>query len=184
MASSSSSSSAGNGGFLTLELRAIASEVAGLLRERGETVAVAETVPGGLISAALLATHGASKIYKGGLTLYTLESRIAFAGWTHESTVGYTGPTPAIVAGLAAHTRATLGATYAVSESGTAGPTGGETRNRTPGYVALAVGGEAGTATREVETGLGGDREGNMVAFAVEGLKLLRDVVRGEAKLG
>lgn len=49
------------------------------------------------------------------------------------------------------------------------------------GYVALAVAWEGdGTVTREVETGLGGDREGNMVAFAVEGLKFLRDVVKGE----
>lgn len=42
---------------------------------------------------------------------------------------------------------------------------------------------ENGTSTKEVETGLGGEREGNMVAFAVEGLKLLRDVIKGDAKL-
>ena len=50
------------------------------------------------------------------------------------------------------------------------------------GYVALAVATEGGTYTREVETGKG-DREGNMVEFAVEGLRLLRDVMRGDAKL-
>lgn len=37
--------------------------------------------------------------------------------------------------------------------------------------------------TREVETGLGGDREANMVRFAVEALTLVRDVIRGDAKL-
>lgn len=51
------------------------------------------------------------------------------------------------------------------------------------GYVALAVATEKGTSTKEVETGLGGDREGNMVAFAVEGLKFLKDVIKGNAKL-
>lgn len=51
------------------------------------------------------------------------------------------------------------------------------------GYVALAVATEKGTSTKEAETGLGGDREGNMVAFAVEGLNLLRDVIKGDAKL-
>lgn len=87
------------------------------------------------------------------------------------------------MAGLAEHTRKTLESTYAVGESGAAGPTGGETRNRRPGYVALAVSLEGGkTVTREVETGLGGDREGNMVRFAVEGLRLVRDVVRGEGE--
>lgn len=79
--------------------------------------------------------------------------------------------------------RGTLDTTYTVCESGTAGPTGGETRNRTPGYVALAVSSAAGTATREVETGLGGDREANMQKFAVEGLKLLRDLIKGDVKL-
>ena len=51
------------------------------------------------------------------------------------------------------------------------------------GYVALAVSTERGTHTREVETGLGGDREANMIAFAVEALKLLREVMKDEAKL-
>jgi PncC family amidohydrolase len=141
-----------------------------------------EQAAGGLISAALLAISGASSYYKGGLTLYTLESRIAYAGWTEASIKDYKGPTPEIVSGLAEHTRKTLGSTYTVSESGTAGPTGGTTRNRTPGYVALAVASEKGTVTREVETG-SQDREENMVSFAVEGLKLVRDAIKGEGKL-
>ncbi|ORY07541.1 competence/damage-inducible protein-like protein cinA [Clohesyomyces aquaticus] len=164
-------------------LRSILQEVATLLKSRQETVSVAETAAGGLISAALLSFPGASGYYKGGLTLYTLESRIAFAGWTSESIKDYKGPMPEIVAGFAEHTRKTLGSTYTISESGTAGPTGGTTKNRTPGYVALAVSSEKGTVTREVETGLGTDREANMVQFAVEGLKLLKDVIKGEGKL-
>jgi len=164
-------------------LREIATEVADLLKERKETITVAETAAGGLISAALLSRPGASGYYKGGLTLYTLESRIAFAGWTPENLKTYTGPTPAVVEGLTTHVNKTLGSTYTVGESGTAGPTGGTTRNRTPGYVALAVTAPGGTVTREVETGLAGDREANMVVFAVEALKLVRDVIVGEAKL-
>ena len=49
--------------------------------------------------------------------------------------------------------------------------------------MALAVSTAEGTYTREVETGLGKEREKNMVAFAVEALKLVRDVLKGEAKL-
>jgi len=49
--------------------------------------------------------------------------------------------------------------------------------------VALAIATEQGTHTREIETGLGGDREANMIAFAVEALKLLREVMKGETKL-
>ncbi|CAF9933592.1 hypothetical protein IMSHALPRED_009412 [Imshaugia aleurites] len=170
-------------GFPPPAVHEIVSQVSTLLKERSESVCVAETAAGGLISASLLSTPGASKIFKGGLTLYTLESRIAFAGWTQDHVKSYRGPTEDVVKGLAENVRRTLGATYCVCESGTAGPTGGNTRNRTPGYVALAVATEKGITTKEVETGLGGDREGNMVAFAVEGLKLLRDVIQGDAKL-
>jgi len=161
------------------ELQQIVQEVATLLKERKETISVAETAAGGLISAALLSFPGASTYYRGGLTLYTLESRIAYCGWTQDTIKSYSGPTPAIVSGLAEHTRKTLGSTYTISESGTAGPTGGTTRNRTPGYVALAVAREGGdTVTREAETG-SSEREANMVAFAVQGLKLVRDVLQG-----
>ncbi len=41
----------------------------------------------------------------------------------------------------------------------------------------------SGTYKKELSTGLGGDREGNMVAFAVQALTLLRDVIKGDAKL-
>ncbi|KAH8813226.1 hypothetical protein F5884DRAFT_787783 [Xylogone sp. PMI_703] len=160
----------------------IVNEVSSLLKERKETVSVAETAAGGIISAALLSTPGASSFYKGGLTLYTLESRVAYGGWTQENVKNYNGPTTDIVAGLASHVRSQLKSTYTISESGTAGPTGGPT-NRPLGYVALAVATENGTYKRDVTTGLGGDRQGNMVAFAVEALTLLRDVIKGEAKL-
>jgi nicotinamide mononucleotide (NMN) deamidase PncC len=127
MATSSSTSE-----FPPPSLATLLTEVSGLLKERKETVGVAETAAGGLISASLLSTPGASGIYAGGLTLYTLPSRLAFGGWTEENVKAYKGPTPSVVAGLAEHTREKLGSTYQVCESGTAGPTGGSTRNRTP----------------------------------------------------
>ncbi|KAI9717948.1 MAG: hypothetical protein M1828_007040 [Chrysothrix sp. TS-e1954] len=168
--------------FPPSRLRPLVTEVSSLLRERKETVSIAETAAGGLVSSSLLSTPGASKIYKGGLTLYTLESRLAFAGWTPENIKTYAGPTPILVGGLADHVRETLKSTYTIGESGTAGPTGsGMGRNRQPGYVALAVSSEQGTFTREVETGQD-VREENMVRFAEEGLKLLRDVMKGDAK--
>ncbi|PSS08616.1 hypothetical protein M430DRAFT_31328 [Amorphotheca resinae ATCC 22711] len=168
--------------FPPRSVRPIVNEVVALLKERHETVSVAETAAGGIISASLLSAPGASAIYKGGLTVYTLESRVAFAGWTQENITNYKGPTTDIVAGMASNVRSKLGSTYTISESGTAGPTGGDTPNRTPGYVALAVATEHGTYKRELSTGLGGDREANMIAFAVEALKLLRDVIKGNAK--
>jgi len=113
--------------------------------------------------------------------LYTLESRINYAGWTQENIANYKGPTTEIVSGLGKKVRADLGSTWVLAESGTAGPTGGNTRNRTPGYVALAVVGEEGVWTREVETGTK-DRVENMLRFAEEGIKFLLEVVKGEVK--
>lgn len=45
------------------------------------------------------------------------------------------------------------------------------------GYVALAVVGGQGTLTKELDTGLGGDRSANMVAFAVEALRLVEEYI-------
>jgi len=133
------------------------------------------------VSSSLLSVPGASKIYRGGLTLYTLESRTNYAGWTQENISNYKGPTTEIVSGLGKKVRGDLGATWVLAESGTAGPTGGNTRNRTPGYVALAVVGENGVWTKEVETGTQ-DRVENMLRFAEEGIKFLIQVVKGEIK--
>jgi hypothetical protein len=49
--------------------------------------------------------------------------------------------------------------------------------------VFIAVAAPSGSYTREIDTGYGDDREKNMVGFAEEGLKLLRDVIKGDAKL-
>jgi nicotinamide mononucleotide (NMN) deamidase PncC len=111
----------------------------GILNVNADLSICAQQAAGGLISASILACPGASKVYVGGLTLYTLPSRIAYAGWTEENTKNYKGPTPDVVGGMAKNVLNTLKADYCVCESGTAGPTGGTTRNRTPGYCALAV---------------------------------------------
>lgn len=52
------------------------------------------------------------------------------------------------------------------------------------GYVALAVsGGPSGTVSKELTTDCGTDRQANMVAFAVEALKLVKEVLSGSAKM-
>ncbi|KAF7863852.1 hypothetical protein EAF04_006817 [Stromatinia cepivora] len=170
--------------FPPQKVREVVIEVMSLLKGRGDTVSVAETAAGGIISASILSTPGASRVFKGGLTLYTLESRIAFAGWTQENISSYNGPTPDLVAGMAENLRAKLGSTYCICESGTAGPgASGEGANRQPGYVALAIATEKGTYKKDLNTGLGGDREGNMIIFAREALGFLRDVLKGDAKM-
>ncbi|KAL8837114.1 MAG: hypothetical protein Q9176_005856 [Flavoplaca citrina] len=169
--------------FPPSSIRPLLKEVTSLLTSRNESISIAETAAGGIISASLLSVPGASKFYRGGLTLYTLESRIQFAGWTEENKKNYNGPNAEVVSGLAKNVRQRLGSTYCLCESGTAGPGGsGTTPNRKPDFVALAVASEDGVVTEETTTGTNGDREKNMVEFARLGLELLKRVLVEKAK--
>ena len=58
----------------------LASTVGALLKERGETVAVAESSTAGLVSAALLAVPGTSAYFVGGAVVYTAQARVQFLG--------------------------------------------------------------------------------------------------------
>ena len=111
--------------FLNAEQERLAAEIASLLTERGETIAVAEATAGGLVSAALLSVAGASRYYAGGGVVYTLNSRTALAGVPAEQYANYQGTTTDMLASLAESMRQRLGATWCIAESGLAGPTGG-----------------------------------------------------------
>lgn len=164
--------------FLNAEQEALASEIAVLLLDRGERVAVAEATTGGLISAALLSVAGASGYYAGGGVVYTLKSRIALAGVPAEQYENYRGTTPEMLAFLAAAMRERLEATWAIAESGLAGPTGG--RSGAPaGRTTISVDGPV-THTEVVETGLD-DRVANMIEFTTLSLRALRDAIQQAA---
>ncbi len=161
--------------FLTPEQETLAEEIAALLIERGETVAVSEGTSGGLVSAALLWVAGASKYYRGGGVLYTLDSRIALAGVPRASYADYRGTTPALLAELTEAVRARLDATWCIGESGLAGPTGGRS-GAPPGRTTVAVAGPV-TRAEVIETGTT-DRGENMSRFTTIALTYLRDAIR------
>ena len=104
--------------FLNDEQEQLANDIAERLIARGETVAVAESTTGGLVSAALLAVAGASRYYAGGGVLYTLNSRTALAGVPAETYANYRGATPEMLATLTEAMRERLGATWCIAESG------------------------------------------------------------------
>lgn len=64
-------------------------DIGALLNETGQTLAIAESTTGGLLSAALLSVNGAAGWYKGGAVLYTLDARSQYAGWTEEDVANY-----------------------------------------------------------------------------------------------
>ena len=155
-------------GLLTL-----AEAVAARLRARGETVAVAESSAGGLIAAALLAQPGASAFFLGGAVVYTRQARDALLGITAADMAGLRPSTEPYALLLARRMRERLGATWALAETGAAGP-GGNRYGDAPGHACLAVVGPTEMA-RTLETG-SADRAANMRAFAAAALALLRDM--------
>lgn len=160
--------------FLDDEQRNLAAAIGARLIELGETVAVAESTTGGLVSAALLWVPGASRYFAGGGVLYTLKSRIELAGVPAEQYANYRGTTPEMLATLAEAMRTRLGATWAIGESGLAGPTGG--RNGAPaGRTSVAIAGPVAMSAT-YETG-STDRGANMAAFTTLALRLFRDAL-------
>ena len=150
-------------------LTPMAEQVAQLLRQRGETVVVAETSTGGLLSSALLAVPGASAYYKGGSVLYTYESRKILLGMTRADVEGLAPMSEAMVMAFANRARAQFDATWAIAELGIAGPTG-----VIYGEAGSSVVGIAGPnpVSALMETG-SADREANMWRFTEHGLDLM-----------
>jgi len=156
------------------KLLALGGQVGDKLVARGETVAVAESSAGGLVSAALLARAGASAYYFGGAVLYTRRSRRLLTTLTSDDTVGMRSSSPPYALLLARHQRARFRASWGLAETGAAGPTGNPYGDPA-GHTCLAV---AGPVTRErlLQTGQS-DRAGNMLAFALAALTLLDEAL-------
>jgi PncC family amidohydrolase len=152
------------------ELHPVAETLAALLKERRESVAVAESSAGGLIAAALLAQPGASAYFLGGAVVYTYAARRLFLDLPDAALAGIRPATEAYARLLARVVRQRLGATWGLAETGATGPTGNRYGD-SPGHVCLAVAGPAERAIT-LETGRA-DRLANMHAFAAAALELL-----------
>jgi nicotinamide-nucleotide amidase len=156
-------------------------ETAGrLLKARGETIGVAESSAGGLISAALLAQGGASAYFKGGGVIYTADARQGLLDIpTPLPTPIERAATEAYARLLAETVRARLGADWGIGETGATGPTGNRYGDA-PGHCCISVSGPV-SKTITIETG-STDRAANMRAFAAAALTLLAEAVTEAAK--
>lgn len=93
-----------------------------LLLERGLTVAVAESLTGGLLSAALSDSPGASETFRGGLVVYATELKAVLAD-VPRPLLDAQGPVSAdVAAALARGARQRLGADLGIGITGVAGP--------------------------------------------------------------
>ena len=149
-----------------------AERVAALLKARKETVAVAESAAGGLITAALLAVPGASAYCLGGVVIYTRQAWDVLRDFDERLLEGHRSATEGNALVRARLARDRFGAAWGVGETGAAGPSGNRYGDPS-GHAWIAVAGQKHRAVR-VATG-SSDRSANMHAFAAAALRLLEE---------
>ena len=155
-------------------LSPLAEKIAARLIARKETIAIAESSTGGLVSAALLAVPGASAYFLGGAVVYTRSARNALLGISDAQMQGLRPATEAYSLMIARLVRERHGARWGFGETGASGPTGNRYGDPA-GHTCLAVAGATERATT-LRTG-SADRTANMNAFARRSLELLIEVI-------
>lgn len=146
------------------------------LRERGQTLAVAESCTGGLLGAWLTRVPGASAYFLGGVICYSDRVKAGLAGVSRQ-TLREHGAVSAEVAGeLARGARHLFGADYALSVTGIAGP-GGGTAEKPVGLVYVGIAGPEGTRVERLK--LPGDRKAIREEAAAAALRLLEEELDG-----
>jgi nicotinamide-nucleotide amidase len=152
------------------ELVTIAEKIAASLIERKQTIAVAESSTGGLISAALLSVPGASAYFLGGAVVYTRDARQLLMDIPDEAMKGIRSASEPYAKLLAGQVRGRFATDWGLSETGATGPTGNRYGDAA-GHSCMAVAGPA-QSVFTLETG-SNDRQANMQAFAKTALNLL-----------
>jgi nicotinamide-nucleotide amidase len=146
-----------------------AAEVLGLLVARGETLAVAESLTGGMVAAELTAAPGASRAFRGSLTAYATDVKHSLLG-VDGALLTERGAVDAEVARqMAAGVRRLLGADWGVATTGVAGP---DPQDGQPGTVYVAVAGPGG-GVRGQKLKVDGDRPGIRSESVQAALRLL-----------
>lgn len=156
--------------------------IAACLTARNETLVVAESATGGLISHLLTNLPGSSAWFRAGVVAYSNASKRTFAGVDDALLQTAGAVSPEVARAMASGVRTSAGATWALAETGIAGPQTGRRSGKQPGLACLAVVGEPSgervEASLTIESGLD-ERLANKQTFAQAGLRLLLEVLEG-----
>ena len=145
-----------------------------LLRERGLTLATAESCTGGLVAARVTDVPGASSVFVGSVVAYANSVKAAALGVPQSILEEFGAVSAETAAAMAAGARARLGADVAVAVTGVAGPDGG-TPEKPVGLVYLHAAGPMGEKTLRLD--LPGDRDTVRIRATVAALHLIRRLV-------
>lgn len=150
-------------------------EVGRLLADRGETLAVAESLTGGLVASRVTDVPGASRYLLEAVVAYSNAAKVRLLGVQDATLEAHGAVSEQVAMQMAEGARTRAGATWAVATTGIAGPTGA-TETKPVGLVYVAVAGPHGTrAERHV---FGGDRLAVKASSAEAALGLLLSVLR------
>ena len=146
--------------------------VVALLGRRGETLAVAESMPGGNRAARLSAIPGVSEVFLGGATVYAARAKAVLAGLDPEFIRAHGTVSAPVTAALAEAIRQRLGTTWGLAVTGNAGPTEDKDGPAPVGTCLVAVAGPDGTESKAFR--LPGGRNELQVRGASWALDMLR----------
>ena len=147
-------------------------EIATLLKEQGLTIAVAESASGGLISHLITNVPGSSDYFKGSVVAYANEVKVEVLGVKRKTVESYGAVSEQTAEEMALGVRMLLGADIGLSDTGIAGPTGGDAE-KPVGLFYIGFSSELGTwAARHV---FEGGRLENKRAAAEAALDMLRE---------
>jgi nicotinamide-nucleotide amidase len=145
-----------------------------LCRERGLTLATAESCTGGLVAARLTSVAGSSDVFVGGIVAYANAVKADELGVSAEVLREYGAVSREAAAGMARGARDRLRADVAVAVTGIAGP-GGGSPDKPVGLVYLHAAGPDGERAADFVSP--GDRETVRTRATVAALHLLRTLV-------
>jgi nicotinamide-nucleotide amidase len=159
---------------------AAAGEVLGLLGARGWTLAVAESLTGGLVAAELAAVPGASRVFRGAVIAYATDLKHRLLGVDAELLAAKGAVDPQVAREMAEGIRDRLGADWGASTTGVAGP---DPQDGQPvGTVFVAVAGPSRTEIAALR--LTGDRTAIRAASVTAVLELLDAELRRSTVAG
>lgn len=145
-----------------------------LLVGRGLTVAVAESLTGGLVAAALTSVPGSSVAFRGGIVAYATDLKNALLDVPSDLLARYGPVHPDVAAAMARGVRERLSSSIGLATTGVAGP--GPAEGKPAGTVFVAVDGLQGAAGSALE--LTGDRAKVRESSVAGALSLLVSALR------
>ena len=145
--------------------------VGSLLKEKKQTLSLAESCSGGLIAHLVTSVPGSSGYFMGGVVSYSYESKTKMLGVTTETLEKFGAVSEEVVTQMALGAKKEFKTDWAVSASGIAGPDGGM-EGKPVGTVWIAVAGPNGVKAKKFQ--FGGDRERNIAVTAITALNILR----------